>query len=96
MSFLATRQQIFGRNLKRKLLIGILGAELLLGYWKNLSLLSTLYIFSRLSMLIWTYCPEASRSGGGYWSGGKLLAEWLSLVAETGVYCIVFVTKELS
>ena len=25
-----------------------------------------------------------------------MLAEWLSLVAETGVYCIVFVTKELS
>ena len=52
--------------------------------------------FSLLSMLIWTYCPEASRSGGGYWSGGKLLAECLSLVAETGVYYIVFVTKELS
>ena len=94
MSLLVARQHIFGRNPKRKLLIGILDAELLSGYWKNLSLLST--IFSRLSMLIWTYCPEASRSGGGYWSGGKLLAEWLSLVDETGVYGIVFVTKELS
>ena len=37
---------------------------------QNLSLLSTLSIFSRLSMLIWTverpYCLEALRSGGWY------------------------------
>ena len=66
-------------------------------FFFDICLISTLIC---RAILIWSfgrqYCPEASRSGGGYWSGGKLLAEWLSLVAETGVYYIVFVTKELS